>query len=386
MSKLEISGLAAAASAVEDEIDVEAREGGAGQRRSSSSSSRRRSIVAFVVILLSIGGVVIGLSVGLSKNNNSSNSASSQQGNAIVDDKEDDGVNNTPSSSHMTSPPTTTTITTARPSVEAPGMMTRGSYYPTSVSSGGEEAGSLYQEDGTCSNNNSSTTVIADITISNFALSCAYIVNQTVFVVAPVLLPDSSNAANSVIVEKKLSGGNSAFDDKNAVIVSYNSNGTAGAVWVLGYNHNTTGSQQQQGMWEQTGILQTDYEDQLGWSVAIKGNTFVVGAPGFQGREVPLTQSDGWYWSGRGNAIVMTKNDDAGAGASWVRQKELIPGVADDTAGFGNSVDIAGRLPPKDNPCFTHVAFPFHNSHISIFLFVTNISCFTECECLIAVG
>ncbi|KAL3766044.1 hypothetical protein ACHAWU_002759 [Discostella pseudostelligera] len=243
-----------------------------------------------------------------------------------------------------------------------------GSYYPTSI--GGEEeesAGSMYQDDGTCTSNNSSISIvlagmnnIASSSSSSSSSSCAYITNQTIYIMAPSTSTNNENG--TVVVEKKLSGGNSAYFGDTAIIVSYNSDGTAGAVWVLDYsntnNNNgttttTTTSQQQQGSWEQTGILQTEYEDQLGWSVAIKGNsTFVVGAPGYQGMEVPLP-SDGWFWSGRGNAIVMTKidDDDNGGGAtSWVRQDELVPISANDTAGFGNSVDIA------------------------------------ECECLIAVG
>lgn len=232
-----------------------------------------------------------------------------------------------------------------------------GSYYPTSIGGEEESAGSMYQDDGTCTINNSSISIVLAgmNNIASSSSSCAYIENQTVFIMAPSTSTNNENG--TVVVEKKLSGGNSAYYGDTAIIVSYNSDGTAGAVWVLDYNNTnnnngtttttTTTSQQQQGSWEQTGILQTEYEDQLGWSVAIKGNsTFVVGAPGYQGMEVPLP-SDGWFWSGRGNAIVMTKiddDDDNGGGAtSWVRQDELVPISANDTAGFGNSVDIAGR-------------------------------------------
>lgn len=202
------------------------------------------------------------------------------------------------------------------------------------------------------------------------------------------MAPSTITNENGTVVEKKLSGGNSAFDGDTAIIVSYNSDGTAGAVWVLGYNNNNGTSQES---WEQTGILQTEYEDQLGWSVAIKGNsTFVVGAPGYQGMEVPLP-SDGWFWSGRGNAIVMTKidNDDEDGGATWVRQDELIPISADDTAGFGNSVDIAGRcqyhLYCISKRCFVLLLtqyLPFHRSSSPSLLFTKS----KECECLIAVG
>ena len=318
-------------------------------------------------------------------------------------------------------------------------MLLLGSYYPTSGGGGGEDndaatAGSLYPDDGTCSsfssssNNNSMNVVIADIVNNNnnfgsSSSSCAYIENQTLYVMAPPSITSSNSNSNNnnnnnttnddgVVVEKKLSGGNSAFDGTNAIVVSYNSDGTAGAVWMLGYTANTSTNnstdnqqqqqqQQQQGMWEQTGILQTPYEDQLGWSVSIHGSTIVVGAPGYNGKEVPLLISNGWYWSGRGNAIVMTKNEDNdnndnndsssssnSSGDVWVRQEnELVPGEAEDTAGFGNSVDIAGRFVVSHTMdrlsilIFTNTHFPYHLSS-----YYAPSFCIEECECLIAVG
>ena len=123
-----------------------------------------------------------------------------------------------------------------------------------------------------------------------------------------------------------------------------------------------------------------------------------MGAPGYNGKEVPLLISNGWYWSGRGNAIVMTKNEDndnndnnsssnSSGGDVWVRQENaLVPGDAEDTAGFGNSVDIAGRF-VFSHTIWTDFQFSlFYQHSLSISSFIMPSSCSEECECLIAVG
>ena len=83
----------------------------------------------------------------------------------------------------------------------------------------------------------------------------------------------------------------------------------------------------------------SEEEDQLGWSVAIQPSTFVVGAPGYKGNEIPL--SFGSYWAGRGRAVVMGKNVESNGDGEWVEEGVLEPSVADDNADFGNTVDIA---------------------------------------------
>ena len=86
-------------------------------------------------------------------------------------------------------------------------------------------------------------------------------------------------------------------------------------------------------------MVQTNDPDQLGWDVSIKGETFVIGAPGHpEGREYPLIY--GWYWAGRGRAMVMSRGE---GGGGWSQQAMLSPGDADDNAAFGNTVDVAGE-------------------------------------------
>jgi len=208
--------------------------------------------------------------------------------------------------------------------------------------------------------------------------TCRYQKSSIVVVSAPsydTLLSSSNgnasgnNASNNITkVEKKLSGGASAAQGNDAIVVSYNVNGTEGAVWSLGRdgssnsgnnndndNENNGGSNSpnnnnpnnnDNNEWSQTSTLQTIHPDQLGWDVSLSGRTFVVGAPGSRGKEIYLNKY-GWYWAGRGVAIVMNKNGNNG---KWRRVDTLIPGVAEENADFGTSVGVA------------------------------------ECECLIAVG
>lgn len=95
------------------------------------------------------------------------------------------------------------------------------------------------------------------------------------------------------------------------------------------------------GIWEQTKVIQTSETERFGWSPSIKGNTIVVGAPGYGGSTVFDNQLN-TYWEGRGRAIVM-KRDNNGA---WNEQAILSPEVtsSNGNAGFGISVGIAGEL------------------------------------------
>ena len=174
----------------------------------------------------------------------------------------------------------------------------------------------------------------ADATLTPLAAdrSCDLAEDRAVPVSAPGYdeLLAAANDANVTAVEKQLSGGASALDGDSAVVVSYNENGTAGAVWALGRTDGT---------WEQTAVVQTTAADQLGWGVAVRGDTFVVGAPGATaGREVGLIE--GWMWAGRGEAVVVARD---GPSSPWRQQAVLSPTVADDTADFGTSVAIAGE-------------------------------------------
>jgi len=317
-------------------------EGGTATTSSSSSEQKKkkwwhRNEFRLLLLILLIGGVV-GLVVGLvTKDDNPSSSSSSAAAGGGVDtagvavpkeEEEEDGngdINRTEFTDTPTIGPSPAPVAavTAMPYVEA---------FATAIP---------YVE-----------TLIPDDVILTAVIvdrSCEYKKSQTVGVSAPSYENVPSNNTNvTVVVEKKLSGGASAFDGNNAVVVSYNGNGTAGAVWALSRNDDDDGTDTS---WEQTGVIQTNDEDQLGWDVAIKGDTFVVGAPGHKGRDIPLI--DGWYWAGRGVAIVMAKKvvgedyqdvDNISSGSSWYQEAILSPEVADDNAAFGTSVDIAGEL------------------------------------------
>ena len=336
------------APAHEDGLVVEKLEEGRTAKPTTSSSSSEqkkkkwwhRNEFRLLLLLLLIGGVV-GLVVGLvTKNDNpSSSSSSAAAGDGVEtagvavpeeeEEEEEDGNGRDNDRTEFTDTPTIgpspapVAAVTAIPYVES---------FATAIP---------YVE-----------TLIPDDVILTAVIvdrSCEYKKSETVVVSAPSYenVPSNSNNTNvTVVVEKKLSGGASAFDGNNAVIVSYNRNGTAGAVWALSLNDNGTDTS-----WEQTGVVQTNDEDQLGWDVAIKGDTFVVGAPGHEGKDIPLI--DGWYWAGRGVAIVMAKKvvgedyqdvDNSSSASSWYQEAILSPEVADDNAAFGTSVDIAGEL------------------------------------------
>jgi len=187
--------------------------------------------------------------------------------------------------------------------------------------------GNALEDDGTCDSDPSTLSPVVD----DRASGCAYELIQTVRVSAPA----TEN------VTKMLSGGTSAFDGDSAVIVSYSSDGTAGAVWALGKGG---GDDDGRPSWEQTAAFQTSESDQLGWGVALEGSTFVAGAPG-QNATDWMGLVKGWHWAGRGKALVMgkrRKDEDTGEGEDeWYEEAILIPGEAEDTADFGNSVAIA---------------------------------------------
>ena len=86
-------------------------------------------------------------------------------------------------------------------------------------------------------------------------------------------------------------------DGDNAVVAAHDENGV-GAVWALGKNGYT---------WTAQTPLPSDGEEMFGWDVAIRGETIVVGSPGYGG--------------GRGAAHVFKKNQDG----AWYLQQILEP-------------------------------------------------------------
>mmetsp|Transcript_14204 Transcript_14204/g.30860 ORF Transcript_14204/g.30860 Transcript_14204/m.30860 type:complete len:565 (+) Transcript_14204:84-1778(+) len=286
-----------ASAATEQQEDGTAAVAGDAAAKSQQKKWWQQKEVRLFLLLILIGGIV-GLVVGLVVNGNNNNTSTDNSEQEKVTTRNNNDDTKRPTSS----PVATMDVITPSPASPATWMLGLGSENP--------------DDTGACA---SPTTMLQPVVDDRG--SCTYQKRQTVLVNAPV---PTGNAT----VEKKLSGGASAFDGENAVIVSYNGDGTAGAVWALSKGGDDND-------WEQTAMVQTDEEDQLGWGISIKGDTFVVGAPGHEGKDIPLIE--GWYWAGTGRAVVMAKNDDGG----WDQQAILSPEVADDNAAFGSTVDIA---------------------------------------------
>ncbi len=81
-----------------------------------------------------------------------------------------------------------------------------------------------------------------------------------------------------------------------------------------------------------------DGGDELGYSVAISGDTLVVGAPGEDGSSIGVNgnQSNNLA-NGTGAAYVFTRN-----GSSWIQQAYLKPSNPEAISGFGRAVTISG--------------------------------------------
>ena len=215
-----------------------------------------------MIIFLLIIGACIGLAVGFTVNRNSS-AAESLTGEEPTTQSEGDAQKIAPVEPSTTKPPTTSEFTFPPTISPRPTGLLLDNYNtpnPTTTNSiyNNINQGSTAE----CSSNPNllTTPVIVDNT-------CTFQKVQTVKVTAPV--PIGNNT-----IQKKLSGGTSSYDTNNALIVSYNADGTAGAVWTITKEGDNANS------WDQTGILQTNDEDQLGWSVSIK-NT-MAGKSGVQ--------------------------------------------------------------------------------------------------------
>ena len=307
-------------------------------RSSATTSSNSKKLwqrTSFrMIIFLLIIGACIGLAVGLTVNKNSSAAESltgeepttQSTSTTINDDEEgeDDVAQKVApvESATTTKPPTTSEFTfppTISPRPTGLLLDNYNSPIPTITNSiyNNINQGSTAE----CASNPNllTTPVIVDNT-------CTFQKVQTVKVTAPV--PIGNNT-----IQKKLSGGTSSYDTNNALIVSYNSDGTAGAVWTITKEGDNANS------WDQTGILQTNDEDQLGWSVSIKNTMAVVGAPGHNGQEkVQMSPPFDWYWAGKGKAIVMSQQD-----GEWIEEAVLLPNDEfdiDDNSAFGSTVDV----------------------------------------------
>jgi len=149
--------------------------------------------------------------------------------------------------------------------------------------------------------------------------SCEYRKSQTVFV-----------SASPNFVNQQMFGGESDFDGDTAIVVNYDSGMSylgAGAVWIL---------ERKNGIWAQADAFQSLDQEQFGWGIVVKGDSIVVGAPGYDGM-MNIDANLNMYWFGRGRAMV-GRRDDSG---SWYQEAILSPNDLEWNAGFGNVLDIA---------------------------------------------
>ena len=307
--------------------ETEQEEVAASSAAAASSSSNQqklwqRTSFRICIVLLIIAGC-IGLAVGLMVNKNSS-AAEAEEGATLEDNN--NGIN-VDEKIAPTSPPRDITFNTVPTPFPTYGFFDGG--------------GTQNKDDGSCSSDPALLTT--PVIHNNDDNQCIFQLRQTVKVTSPLI-----TGINGTVLQKKLSGGTSSTDGNDSFIVAYNSDGSAGAVWMIGKRNTTTVAeqeeeQQEEQVWEQMGILQTTDEDQLGWSVSIKNSMGVIGAPGQDGKEMPTTDGMGWYWAGKGKAIVMTKQQsDNDNGEEWVEEAVLLPKTeAAENAAFGSTVDIA---------------------------------------------
>jgi hypothetical protein len=122
-----------------------------------------------------------------------------------------------------------------------------------------------------------------------------------------------------------------AVDGDTAVIGAYGDDGTgseSGAVYVFVRSEDSGGII----TWTQQDKLTVTNgaNDQFGRSVAVDGNTAVIGAPG--------------YGSNSGAVYVFVRSEDSGGNITWTQQDKLTAGDDDGAAGdyFGYSVAVDG--------------------------------------------
>ena len=152
--------------------------------------------------------------------------------------------------------------------------------------------------------------------------TCYYNKNQDVYVSA---VPN--------FISQEMFGGGGYFDGNTAIVTQYDSQTFlgSGAVWILS---------KVDGIWEATSAYQSSETEQFGWGLATKGDDMIaIGSPGYDGTTI-IDLSLNFVWSGRGRVTVMRKD---GLG-SWYQEASLSPADADENAGFGISLDIAGKL------------------------------------------
>ena len=126
----------------------------------------------------------------------------------------------------------------------------------------------------------------------------------------------------------------------------------------------------------------TDSHDFFGWSIAVSGETIVVGAP-IEGSDTTGVNTSDGSDNNRvsGAAYVFVREND-----TWVQQAYLKPQYTNDALEFGTSVDISGNTivigAPGDNRAATGVnSVPINFEELTsgaVYVFVRNGNTWTQ--------
>ena len=117
-----------------------------------------------------------------------------------------------------------------------------------------------------------------------------------------------------------------AIDGDTAVVGADRANSRKGSVYI--FTRESTGN------WTQQAELEGEAEgDQFGWSVAVEGDTVVVGAHAYDGED-----TNGTTLANSGAAYIFTRT-----GGVWSQAAKLAPTVPEEYAFFGGSVALAGN-------------------------------------------
>ena len=117
-----------------------------------------------------------------------------------------------------------------------------------------------------------------------------------------------------------------AIDGNTAVVGADRANSKKGSVRIFTRDPN--------GLWTQQAKLEGENTgDQFGWSVAVEGDTVVVGAHAYDGED-----TNGTTLENSGAAYIFTRT-----GGVWSQAAKLAPTVPEEYAFFGGSVALAGN-------------------------------------------
>lgn len=142
---------------------------------------------------------------------------------------------------------------------------------------------------------------------------------------------------NAVAISGDIIAIGARYEDSSATGINgneaANDRGTSGAVYVYVRNGDT---------WKKEAYIKasnTDYNDQFGTSVAIDGNTLVVGAPGEDNRSNAINGMQNDEGSTDSGAVYVFVRDAMG---KWSQQSYIKPSNTGDNDQFGTAVAISG--------------------------------------------